>query len=66
MVIWVKIFKTEKALEIQQARQVRHVVKFKVKRMAKSLLKLLCYCQMFLMRTTKTAVCLQTNHLYGF
>ena len=38
--------------------------------MAKSLLKHHCYCPMLLMRTTKTAVCLQTkaifHHLYGF
>ena len=36
--------------------------------MAKSLLKHHCYCPMLLMRTTKTAVCLQTkavfHHLY--
>ena len=36
----------------------------------RSLSKHYCYCPMLLMRTTKTAVCLQTkaifHHLYGF
>ena len=44
-------------------------MKYKVRKMAKSLLKHHCYCPMLLMWTTKTAVCLQTkaifHHLYG-
>ena len=44
----------------------RDVVKFKVKKMAKSLLKHHCYCQMLLMRTTKTAVCLQRPFFITF
>ena len=49
---------------------MRCVVKYKVRKMAKSLLKHHCYCLMLLMWNTKTAVCLQTNavfhHLYVF
>ena len=41
-----------------------------VRKMATSLLKQHCYCLMLLMRTAKTAVCLQTkavfHHRYGF
>ena len=40
--------------------QLRYVVKFQVREMAKSLLKHR-YCPMLLMRTTKTAVCLQNK-----
>ena len=49
---------------------MRYVVKYQVIEMLTSLLKQHCYCPMLLMRTTKTAVCLQTkaifHHLYGF
>ena len=49
---------------------LRYVVKYKLRKMAKTLLKHHCYCPMLLMRTTKTAVCLQTkaifHHPYGF
>ena len=49
---------------------LRYVVKYIVRNMPTSLLKLHCYCPMLLMRTTKTAVCLQTkaifHHLYVF
>ena len=42
----------------------------KVRKMDTTLLKHLCYCQMLLMRTTKTVVCLQTkatfHHPYWF
>ena len=38
--------------------QLRYAVKFKVRKMAKSLLDNNCYCPMLLMRITKTAVCL--------
>ena len=48
--------------------KLRYVVKYKMKKMAKSLLKDHDYCPMLLMQTTKTAVCLQTKaifrHLY--
>ena len=68
MIKWVKLFKTEKTLEIQQARLTEACGKVKV--MAKSQLKPYCYCPMVLMRTTKTVVCLQTkticHHLYEF
>ena len=50
--------------------QLKYAVKYKVRKMAKSLLKHHCYCPMLLMRTTKTAVCYQTKaifyYLYGF
>ena len=63
-------FKLKKTIEIQQSGQLRYVVKYKVRIMAKSLLKHHCYCPMLLMRTTKTAVRLQTkgifHHLYRF
>ena len=65
-VIGVKIVQAEKPIEIQ----LRYVVKYKVRKMAKSLLKHHFYCPMLLMWTTKTAVCLQTkatfDQLYGF
>ena len=39
-----------------------YVVKYKVRKMAKSLLKHHCYCcPVLLMHTTKTSVCLQTE-----
>ena len=45
-----------------------YVVKYTVREIAKSLLKHHCYCPKLLMRTTKTAVCIQTkdifHHLY--
>ena len=57
-------------MKYNQSGQLRYVVKYKVKKMAKSLLKHHCYCPMLLMWTTKTAVYLQTKaifpHLYGF
>ena len=48
--------------------KILNLVKFKVREMAISLSKHHCYCPMLLIRTTKTAVCLQTkaifHHLY--
>ena len=35
-----------------------------VRKMGKSLFEHLCYCLMLFMRTTKTAVCLQTTPLW--
>ena len=62
-----QIFKTIKTI---QKAKLRYVAKYKVRKMAKSLLKHHCCCPMLSMRTTKTAVCLQTkaicHHLYGF
>ena len=61
-------FQAEKAIEIQLVRPTE--VCGKVRKMAKVLLKHNCFCPMLLMRTTKTAVCLQTkaffHHLCGF
>ena len=52
--------------ESGQMSQLRSLTKYNVQKMAKSH----CYCPILLMRTTKTAVCLQTkaifHHLYGF
>ena len=48
-------------MEYNQSGQLRYVVKYKVRKMAKSLLKHHCYCPKLLMRTTKTGVCLQTK-----
>ena len=56
----VKGLQTEKTMEYNQSGQLRYVVKYKVRKIAKSMLKHHCYCLMFLMETTKTAVCLQT------
>ena len=72
VVIRVQISQTEKTIEIQLVRPTmpEYAVKYKVRKMAKSLLKHHCYCRLLLMWTTKTAVCLQTkaifHHLYGF
>ena len=68
MVKWVRIFKTEKSIEIQPVRPTE--VCGQVRKMAKSLLKRHCYCPVLLMQTTKTAGCLQTRaicyHFYVF
>ena len=70
VVISVKILKTVKTVEKQPVRltEVRGTVLSE--KMPISVLKQHCYCQMLLMRITKTAVCLQTkvifHHLYGF
>ena len=70
VVIWVKIFKTEKTIEIHLVRLTEVCGKVLSKKMPPSLLKQHCYCPMSLMLTTKTAVSLQTkaifHHLYGF
>ena len=61
---------TEKTIEIHLIRLTEVYCKVLSEKNAKSLLKQHCYCPMLLMRTTKTAVCLQTraifHHLYGF
>ena len=44
--------------------QLRYVVKYKVRNMAKSQLKQHCYCAMLLMRTSKTAVYSQTKAIF--
>ena len=53
-----------KGTKRQHCGQMRYVVKYKVRKMTKSLLKHHCYCPMLLMRTTKTAVCLQTQAIF--
>ena len=51
------ITKVKKTIEIQLVRPTEvDVVKYKVRKMAKSLLKHHCYCPILLMQTTKTAV----------
>ena len=68
--ILVKNVQTEKPMEIQVVRPTDFIFKYEARKMPKCLLKHHCYCLMLLMRTTKTAVCLQTkaifHHLYGF
>ena len=61
--------KKEKTIEIQLVRLTEVCGKVLSEENAYKL-KQLCYCPMLLMRTTKTAVCLQTkailDHFYGF
>ena len=62
---------SEKTIEIQLVRPTEvYVVKYRLRNMAKCLLKNLYHRPMLLMRTTKTAVCLQRkaifHHVYGF
>ena len=78
MVIWVKILKTEKTIEIQLVRLTEVCGKVLSEKNAyksvKTALLLLfsfiswamhdCYCPMLLMLTTKTAVCLQTKAIF--
>ena len=70
VVIRGKVFQAESKQSKKITSQLRYVVNYKVRKMAKSLLKYHCYCPMLLMRTTKTYVRLQTKaisrHLYGF
>ena len=61
MVIWVKILKTEKTIEIHLVRQIEVCGKVLSEKYAYKSVKQHCYCPMLLMRTTKTAVCLQTK-----
>ena len=74
VVIWVNICKLKQTIykyNLSGQLTLLYVVKYKVRKMSKSLLKhhCSCYCPILLMRTTKTAVCLQTKaifyHLYG-
>ena len=70
MVIWVKIFKTEKTIEIQLVRPTEVCGKVLSKENAYKSVKTALLLPMLLMRTTKTAVCIQTkaifHHLYVF
>ena len=65
---WFCIAVDYRLIKYNRSGQLRHVIKFRVRKMAKGLLEHHCYCPIFLMWTTKTAVCLQTilHHLYGF
>ena len=70
MVFWVKIFKTEKTIEIHLVRLTEVCGKVLSEKYAYKSVKKHFYCPMLLMRTTKRAVCLQTkaifHYLYGF
>ena len=70
MVIWVKIFKTEKTMEIQLVRLNEVCGKVLSEKNAYKSVKTALLLSNVVMRTTKTAVCLQTKaifqHLYGF
>ena len=50
--------------QYNQSGQLRDVVKYKGRKMAKSLLKYHCYCPVLLMQTTKIAVCLQIKAIF--
>ena len=78
VVIWVKIFKSEKTvlrvcsvlfesektIEVQLVRLNEVCGKVLSEKMPTSLLKQHCYCPMLLMRTIKTAVCLQIKAIF--
>ena len=70
MVIWVKIFKTEKTMEIQLVKLNEVCGKVFSDKNAYKSVKTALLLSNVVMRTTKTAVCLQTKaifqHLYGF
>ena len=59
-----KYSKLKNLKRYNQSGQVKYVVKYKVRKMVKCLLKHHCYCPKLLMRTTKTAVCLQTKAIF--
>ena len=69
MVIWVKVFKTEKTIEIQLVRLNEVCGKVLCDRNADRSVKTALLLSNVMMRTTKTAVRLQTkaiiHHLYG-
>ena len=59
MVIWVKIFTTEKTIEIHLVRLTEVCGKVLSEKYANK-----SYCPMLLMQTTKAAVCLQTKAIF--
>ena len=68
MVIWVKIFKTEKTIEIHLVRLTEVNVCGKVlsEKYAYKSVKTALLLTNLLMRTTKTAVCLQTKAIFHY
>ena len=71
VVIWVNLFKSERTIEIQLVRLTEVCGKVPSEKNAyKSVKTALLLSKMLLMRTTETAVCLQTkaifHHIYGF
>ena len=62
-----KCSKVKNQEKYNRSGQLRYVVKYKVRNMAKSLLRYHCYCPMVLMQTTNTAVFESTSCvLIGF
>ena len=53
--------KLKKHEKYNHSGQLRYVVKYKVRKMGKSLFEHQCYCLMIFMRITKTAVCFQNK-----
>ena len=70
VVIWVKIFKTEKTIEIYLVRLTEVCSKVLSEKYAYKSVKTALLLSNVIMRTTKTAVCLQTksifHYFYGF
>ena len=70
MVIWVKIFKAEKTIEIQLVRLAEVCGKVLSEENAYKSVKTAMLLSDVIDQTTKTTVCLQTkaisHHLYGF
>ena len=61
MVLWVKIFKTEKTIEIHLVRLTEVCGKVLSEKYTYKSVKQHCYCPMLVMQTTKTAVCLKNK-----
>ena len=65
MVIWVKIFKTEKAIEIQLVRLTEVCGKVLSEKYAYKSIKTALLLSNVIDQTTKTAVCLQTKAIFS-
>ena len=57
-------FSHEKTIKVHLVGPNEICGKYKVRTMAKSLLKHHCYCPIIMMRSTKTAFCLQTMTIF--
>ena len=66
VVIWVKILKTEKSIEIHLVRLTEVCGKVLSEKYAYKSVKTALLFKMLLMQTTKTAVCLQTKAIYHY
>ena len=66
VVIWVQIFKTENTIKIQLVRLTEVCGKVLSEKNAYKSVKTAFYCPLLLIRTTKTAVCLQTKAMFHY